>query len=170
MLECSKLSTNLVIVFSKQHLEVMIWCVRHKFLENSDPRYSNLVSWKLHVRDRKLAASERTWPSSSMLESTLFIEDALSNLQIERVVSIGDELDIRTLTSDSLPLSESSEMVGMSGIYPFKDLHSATDILFLHGSSDMAVAKHAIVSFSTDLICLIFVIRFTSVNVLLNGL
>jgi E3 ubiquitin-protein ligase HOS1 len=32
--------------------------------------------------------------------------------------------------------------------YPFRNLHEAVDMLFLHGASDMVIAKQAIVSLS----------------------
>lgn len=141
----------------------MIWCIRHKFLENVEPRYPNSVSWSLHVSERKLAAIERTWPNLTgytaetgiQHESTLFIEDALSNLQIEQDFegAVSGELDVRSLLGDAYRLSDLSEMVGVSGLYPFKDLRSAADILFLHGTSDMVVAKQAIVSLKN---CFVF--------------
>ncbi|CAA7409697.1 unnamed protein product [Spirodela intermedia] len=130
-----------------RHLDVMIWCIRHKFLENVESRYPNSVSWNLHVSERKLAAIERTWPNltgytaetAMQNESTLFIEDALSNLQIEQDIgrTVSGELDVRSLLGDAYQLSDLSEMVGVSGLYPFKDLRSAADILFLHGTSDV---------------------------------
>lgn len=73
-----------------------------------------------------------TGNSSEQNMSTLFIEDALSNLSIEN--EVGD--------TDVLCLQD-----GMSTSYPFLNLRAAVDALFLHGTPDMMVAKQAIVSF-----------------------
>ncbi|XP_078431512.1 ubiquitin-protein ligase [Wolffia australiana] len=139
---------------TKQHLDIIIWCVRHKFLDNTEARFPDSDSWSFDVRERKLAAVKRSWPNSAGFtsestmqhESTLFIEDALSNLQLgqDLAQSAGDELDARALLRDTNALSNLSAGTGILGIYPFLDLRSAADILFLHGSSDMSVAKRAI--------------------------
>lgn len=147
------LSENLSKVM--QHLEVMAWCVRHQFLENIQSRYSNAALWRSIVRERKLSATKRSWSSSSGSSvepagqdgSTLFIEDALSNLGIDEVISevMGEEIAIRCLEKGgSYPSLFNSKIEGATICYPFENLRAATDILFLRGSSDMVVAKQAI--------------------------
>ena len=56
-----------------------------------------------------------------------------------------------------------SKIEGTSGSYPFENLRTAADKLFLHGSSDLVVAKQAIVSFSHHLIhiTLIYLLSIT---------
>lgn len=144
------------IMKAKQHLEVMIWCARHRFLGNVRSRFSNSASWSLHVQERKSAAIKRSWPefSSKPADSvrlsgfTLFIEQALSNLGIEQTYMerSKEEVDISLLQDENSPLLFRSKIdeANKNGCYPFKNLRAATDILFLHGTSDMVVCKHAI--------------------------
>ncbi|KAJ8648887.1 hypothetical protein MRB53_001910 [Persea americana] len=143
------------ILKAKQHLEVMTWCVRHQFLENIHSRYSNSALWHSVVRERKSSATKRSWPTFSCSSaesvgqdgSTLFIEDALSNLGLDEghVEGTGEEIGIACLEkSGGYPSLFSSKIDGMAGCYPFENLQAAADILFLHGSSDMVVAKRAI--------------------------
>ena len=90
-----------------QHLEVMTWCVRHQFLENIHSRYSNSALWHSVVRERKSSATKRSWPTFSCSSaesvgqdgSTLFIEDALSNLGLDEghVEGTGEEIGIACL-------------------------------------------------------------------------
>lgn len=137
----------------------MIWCTRHQFLRDVQSRFYNLgnsEAWNLDVYERKSAAIKRSWPqcSSNLVDSagqhdnTLFIEDALSNLGIEEsYVQTGVEVDISCLQDDSSGLLFLSkiDIAGGNG-YPFRNLQAAADILFLRGTSDMVVAKQAIVS------------------------
>ncbi|XP_038970544.1 E3 ubiquitin-protein ligase HOS1-like isoform X1 [Phoenix dactylifera] len=141
---------------AKQHLEVMIWCTRHQFLENVQSRFSNSALWSMHVQERKSAAVNRSWPefSSNLTDSarssafTLFIEQALSNLGIEQsyMERSKEEVDITLLQDDNSPLLFHSKIDedNKNECYPFKNLRVATDVLFLHGTSDMVVCKHAI--------------------------
>ncbi|XP_059657605.1 E3 ubiquitin-protein ligase HOS1 [Cornus florida] len=142
------------ILKTKQHIEMMIWCLRHQFLENVRSRHTNITSWRSHVRERKSAAIKHSWPDSvnhsadSMRRdgSTLFIEDALSNLEIEQGYSheTAGELEIASLQKDGGSSFFRSTIEGMAGCYPFENLRAATDMLFWHGSSDLVVAKQAI--------------------------
>ncbi|XP_072976518.1 E3 ubiquitin-protein ligase HOS1-like isoform X8 [Typha angustifolia] len=140
---------------AKQHLEVMIWCIRHQFLEGVQSRFPNVASWKLHVLERKLEAVRRAWPdySNNMRDSfgpngtILFIEQALANLRIEQsyIKERVDDVDISSLQDENSPslfLSKIDE-ANRNG-YPFKSLRTAADVLFLHGISDTVVAKQAI--------------------------
>ncbi|XP_060674306.1 E3 ubiquitin-protein ligase HOS1 isoform X2 [Ziziphus jujuba] len=138
---------------TKQHLEIMIWCIRHEFLANVRSRYSDLKSWHSSFRERKSAAIKRSWPDvvnnseeSARHEGTLFIEDALANLEIEcgYTPEMGEELKVAYLQKDGISLIFRSQMEGISGCYPFENLRAAVDILFLCGSSGMVVAKQAI--------------------------
>lgn len=142
------------ILKTKQHLEIMMWCAKHQFLENVRSRHASFASWHSLVRQRKSAATERVWydPVNNCAESTkqdgsLFIEDALANLEIEQEFTQGrgEELDITSLHKDDEGLSfVRSKIEGVSGCYPFENLRAAVDILFLHGSSDLVLAKQAI--------------------------
>ncbi|KAL0329516.1 UNVERIFIED_CONTAM: E3 ubiquitin-protein ligase HOS1 [Sesamum radiatum] len=87
------------IVKTKQHLDIMMWCIRHQFLEKVRSRYSDFALWRSSVRERKSAAIKRAWPdpvsrvieSSEQSASSLFIEDALSNLDTEQEYAEKDE-------------------------------------------------------------------------------
>ncbi|KAH7654309.1 E3 ubiquitin-protein ligase HOS1 protein [Dioscorea alata] len=144
---------------TKQHLEVMIWCIQHHFLEDVPSRYPDSASWNRFVRERKSAAVKRAWPnftSTSVAflgsnEATLFIEEALSNLGIEESYSqdIEEDLDISCLQQEHSPLLFLSKIDEgntnrKEGWYPFGNLRVAADVLFLHGTSDMVLAKQAI--------------------------
>ncbi|KAJ4954548.1 hypothetical protein NE237_011331 [Protea cynaroides] len=134
---------------AKQHLVIMTWCIRHQFLENVRSRHSNFTAWSSIVRERKSAAIKRSWPESinkseSMGQggSTLFIEDAISNLEIKQ--GMVEDLEVTSLQKDGGFSFFRSKTEGVEGCYPFKNLQAAADILFLHGSSDMVEAKQAI--------------------------
>lgn len=134
----------------------MIWCVRHEFLVNVTSRYNDTL-WHSVVRERKKAAIRRSWPDavnnseeSTRHEGTLFIEDALANLEIEHdgnTQEMGEELKVAYLQKDGISSIFRSQIEGFSACYPFESLRAAVDILFLRGSSGMVVAKQAIVSF-----------------------
>ncbi|KAK4364456.1 hypothetical protein RND71_015814 [Anisodus tanguticus] len=143
------------ILKTKQHMEIMIWCIRHEFLENVKSRHKNFASWRAVVRERKSAAIKRAWPDSVNLSeeynaeyrSTLFIEDALSNIEAAEQGDIDDheeELALAYLQKDGGSLYSRSKIEGMVGCYPFESVRAAADILFLRGSSDLVVAKQAI--------------------------
>jgi E3 ubiquitin-protein ligase HOS1 len=143
------------VLKTKQHMEMIMWCIRHEFLENVPSRHSNLTSWQSAVLERKSAAMKRSWPdivsnswdSGTVLEgSTLFIEHALSNLDIEQGNYENGEEDsgISSLQKESGLNFFRSKIKGMSGCYPFQTMRNAVDILFLRGSSDLVVAKQAI--------------------------
>lgn len=134
-----------------------MWCIRHRFLDDVMPRYANFESWRSIVRERKSAATQRAWfdavnysANSTSEDGSLFIEDALSNIDVEQDYVQGreDELKVSSLHKDDGGLSFfRSKIEGVSGCYPFNNLRAAVDILFLNGSSDLVVAKKAIVSF-----------------------
>ncbi|KAG2326356.1 hypothetical protein Bca52824_009084 [Brassica carinata] len=137
---------------TKQHLDIMIWCIRRGFLEDVRSRYSNFSSWKALVLERKSNAIKRAWPDAvdqssdcNVQGGSLFIEDALENLEREPEYSqdIGDDLEVGCLQNDKRSFLR-SRLEGASGSYPFENLRTAADILFLHGSSDLVVAKQAI--------------------------
>ncbi|XP_022922347.1 E3 ubiquitin-protein ligase HOS1-like [Cucurbita moschata] len=137
----------------KQHMEIMMWCIRHQFLENVRSRHSSFTSWLTAVRERKSAAIRQSWPDalddsadSIGLDGSLFIEDALGNLDIEQWFSLDvvDGLEIASLENDGAPVIFRSKIGGSSGCYPFENLRVAVDVLFLRGSSDVLVAKKAI--------------------------
>ncbi|KAJ7003442.1 E3 ubiquitin-protein ligase HOS1-like [Populus alba x Populus x berolinensis] len=140
------------ILKAKQHMEIIAWCVRHHFLENVGSRYSNLSSWRTVVLDRKSAAIKRSWPDvpnqsaeSSMQAGSLFIEDALANLEIDQghMQGKGEESELALLLKDGR-LFFRSKLEGFAVCYPFENLRAAADVLFLHGSSDLVLAKQAI--------------------------
>ncbi|KAK4804011.1 hypothetical protein SAY86_003828 [Trapa natans] len=138
---------------TKQHIEAMMWCIRHGFLENVRSRYNNFMSWSSLVRERRSEAIKRSWPDavnnsaeSNKQDGSLFIEDALRNTVIVggQTLEMEDGLDLLPLHRDRCSLILTSTMTGASGCYPFENLQAAADILFLYGSSDLVVAKHAI--------------------------
>ncbi|WOL18559.1 E3 ubiquitin-protein ligase [Canna indica] len=146
------------VLKTKQHLEVMIWCTSHQFLQDVQSRFSNSDSsrsWNMEVCERKSAAVRRSWAecsstlvdSARFFDSTLFIEDALTNLGIEESCALrGEEVDISCLQDESSPLLFLSKIdtSGTGCYYPFQSLRAAADVLFLRGTSDMVVAKQAI--------------------------
>lgn len=136
-------------------MEIIIWCSRHQFLENVKSRFTDSSSWASVVRKRKSEAIRRAWPDAinQSVESTghdesLFVEDALNNLDLEQEIisEIGGELDVATLQKDRASIFR-SKTDQVPSCYPFKNLRAAADLLFLHGSTDMVIAKQAIVSF-----------------------
>lgn len=134
-------------------MEMMIWCIKYDFLENVRPRHKSYVSWRSIVQERKAAAIERSWPDSINQSaetnlncgSTLFIEEALKNIDIEDEIlnHMGEKSEIASLQKEGFY----PKIDGLTGHYPFENLRAGIDSLFLHGSSDMVLAKHAIVSF-----------------------
>ncbi|KAG8374686.1 hypothetical protein BUALT_Bualt10G0021700 [Buddleja alternifolia] len=142
------------ILKTKQHLDIMVWCIRHQFLENVKSRYSDFASWSSSVRERKSAAIKRAWPDpvnhkldyDEQSISSLFIEDALSNLDTEQEHAAEDEgeLAISSLLTGGGNSLFRSKLHGMAGCYPFENLRAAVDLLFLQGNSDVVVAKQAI--------------------------
>ncbi|MED6193855.1 hypothetical protein PIB30_023227 [Stylosanthes scabra] len=136
------------VLKTKQHLEIIVWCTRHNFLENVRSRFSDSSSWASDVRKRKSEAVRRAWPDaiSQSVEPTghvgsLFIEDALNNLDLEEGLIQGG--DVASLQKDAALIFQ-SDTDRVLGCYPFKDLHAAADFLFLRGSSDVVLAKQAI--------------------------
>ncbi|KAK6117455.1 hypothetical protein DH2020_048782 [Rehmannia glutinosa] len=142
------------ILKTKQHLEIMIWCIRHQFLENVRSRYSDIASWSSSFRERKSAAIKRAWPdptnrvlgSGEQSTSSLFIEDALSNLDTEQGYADKDEGELAnaSLLSGGGNSFFLSKLHGMAACYPFENSRAAVDLLFLQGNSDLVVAKQAI--------------------------
>lgn len=132
-------------------MEMMIWYIRHQFLEGLN-RHDSFCSWHSEIRERKSMAIRRAWPSSITSRADgamLFIDDALSNLdsQHDYTTDREDYLEIASLQKDGGLSFSRVRIEGMVGSYPFENLRSAIDILFLCGSSDLVVAKQAIVSF-----------------------
>lgn len=141
------------ILKTKQHMDIMMWCVRHQFLENIMSRHYDFTSWRFLVRERKSAAIKRAWPDPlnfsvdpSRQDGSLFIEDALSNLEIDQGYSheMEEEIIVASLQNDGSSSIFRSKIEGVAECYPFESLRAATDILFLRGSSDLVVAKRAI--------------------------
>ncbi|KAI4327152.1 hypothetical protein L6164_019648 [Bauhinia variegata] len=140
------------ITKTKQHLEIIIWCARHQFLEDVRSRFSDSSLWALVVHERKSSAIKRAWPDrmnqpveSIRQDGSLFIEDALNNLDLEEglVQDVGAGLEIASLQKDGASIFMAN-IDGVLGYYPFRNLRSAADLLFLRGSSDMIIAKRAI--------------------------
>jgi E3 ubiquitin-protein ligase HOS1 len=59
---------------------------------------------------------------------------------------MGEESELAPLQKDG-GLFCKSKLEGLEVCYPFENLRAAVDVLFLHGSSDLVLAKQAIVSF-----------------------
>ncbi|KAL5217406.1 hypothetical protein ABZP36_018090 [Zizania latifolia] len=142
------------ILKAKQHLEVMVWCIRHRFLEDICSRHANFASWSSDVIKRKVSAEKRKWPEFSDKTSAhneanqgiLFIEQALQNLGIQESYRDNEEgVEIACLQSEQSSSMFCSRIDQFSADkYPFKNLREAVDVLFLHGASDMVIAKQAI--------------------------
>ncbi|KAF5816276.1 putative transcription factor C2H2 family [Helianthus annuus] len=137
------------ILKTKQHMEMMIWYTRHQHLEDLN-RHASFPSWRSDVRERKSTAIKRAWPAPTEISTPdgeiLFIHDALSNLdpQQEYTPDRDYELEIASLHKDEGFSLSRAKIEGLVGSYPFKNLRSAIDVLFLYGSSDLVVAKQAI--------------------------
>ncbi|XP_030513323.1 E3 ubiquitin-protein ligase HOS1 isoform X2 [Rhodamnia argentea] len=138
---------------TKQHMEIMTWCIRHEFLATLGSRYANYEQWRKFFRERKSAAIKRSWPDVMNLstesggqEGSLFIEDAVANLEIieEGTNEMGEESELFSLQKSGGSLFLRAKVEGLSGCYPFENLRAAADMLFLYGSSDLVVAKRAI--------------------------
>jgi len=138
-------------------MEMMMWCIRHDFLEGVKSRHSNYFSWRALFRARKSAAVNRAWPEPAELSggstgqdyASLFVEDALLNLEVDKGYEHEAklELDVASLQQDGGSSLFRSKLEGLVGFYPFENVRAAVDMLFFCGSSDMVVAKRAIVSF-----------------------
>jgi E3 ubiquitin-protein ligase HOS1 len=154
-----------------QHAEVMAWCARHQFLESLSPRFTSVGQWLTAVEERRSAARKRAWTEGlqttvqfeSGHEGSMFIEDALANLGMGRdgAGEAGNNEDFLepgwlqetglVQTSPSLKYMQDA-VSGQSGVlYPPKSVRAAVDKLFLEGSSDLILAKKAIVSLTSVL-------------------
>ncbi|KAM7272253.1 hypothetical protein ACFE04_026916 [Oxalis oulophora] len=142
------------ILKTKQHSEIMMWCIRQDFLENIRCRHSDVKSWGSLVSERKSAAITRAWPNPVDYSAdspgqcgSLFIEDALGNLYVEPSDAHDVDEEIELVQNDGGSSFFRTRIEGMTGCYPFENLRAATDILFLNSSSDLVVAKQAILKF-----------------------
>ncbi|KAE8805802.1 E3 ubiquitin-protein ligase HOS1 [Hordeum vulgare] len=139
---------------AKQHLEAMIWCTRHEFLEKICSRHASFATWSADVIERKKSAEERQWPEFSgkssghneVNQGILFIEQALQNLGGQQSYRDNEEGTEITYLQNEESASEFSCTIDHFSVnsYPFKTLREAVDVLFLHGGSDMVIAKQAI--------------------------
>lgn len=139
---------------AKQHLEAMIWCTRHEFLEKICSRHASFATWSADVIERKKSAEERQWPEFSgkssghneVNQGILFIEQALQNLGGQQSYRDNEEGAEITYLQNEQSASEFSCTIDQFSVnsYPFKNLREAVDVLFLHGGSDMVIAKQAI--------------------------
>ncbi|CAF1808355.1 unnamed protein product [Brassica oleracea] len=120
---------------TKQHLDIMIWCIRHRFLEDVRSRYSDSTLWKALVLERKSNVIKRAWPEAVDQSSDCNVQEYSQD--------IAADLEVGYLQNDKRSFLR-SRLEGNSGSYPFENLQTAADILFLHGSSDLVVAKQAI--------------------------
>ncbi|MFS8019072.1 putative ELYS-like domain-containing protein [Helianthus anomalus] len=130
-------------------MEMMIWYTRHQHLEDLN-RHASFPSWSSDVRERKSTTIKHAWPTLTEISTPdceiLFIHDTLSNLdpQQEYTPDRDYELEIASLQKDEGFSLSRAKIEGLIGSYPFKNLRSAIDVLFLYGSSDLVVAKQAI--------------------------
>lgn len=142
------------ILKTKQHMEMMMWCIRHEFLEGVKSHHSKYFSWRALFRERKSAAVNRAWPEPPELSggstgqdyASLFIEDALLNLEVDKGYEQQTqlELEVASLQKDGGSSLFRSKLEGLGGFYPFENVRAAVDVLFFCGNSDMVVAKRAI--------------------------
>ncbi|KAJ7952545.1 E3 ubiquitin-protein ligase HOS1-like protein [Quillaja saponaria] len=108
------------ILKTKQHLEIMIWCIRHQFLENVRSRYKDSALWDSAVRERRSGGNQASMAGCS---KSLFRK-------------LEEEIEVASLLKNGVK--------EMADYYPFKSLQDAVDVLFLHGSSELVIAKQAI--------------------------
>ncbi|PHT45572.1 hypothetical protein CQW23_14730 [Capsicum baccatum] len=95
-------------------------CIRHEFLENAKSRHKNFESWRALIRERKSAAIKHAWPDSvshsdEYNASTLFIEDALSNIEAAEQGDLDDhekEMALAYLQKDGVSLYSRSKNTG----------------------------------------------------------
>lgn len=148
-----------------QHLEMMCWCASNQFLENMHLRYSTINNWRTAVRARRTAAQERAWPehtrnawqTSCGHSTTLFIDDAMSNVGYGKEHDdefLRDNLELGSLRQGTATSSASfrrretagvqSAMHGLAVVYPPDNMRAAVDLLFLEATSDLILAKKAI--------------------------
>ncbi|MCO5586449.1 hypothetical protein L7F22_040389 [Adiantum nelumboides] len=147
-----------------QHLEVMCWCARHSFLDDIQSSHFSLSDWRQAVKDRKFAAANRAWPEHArntatemaFYNSTLFIEDAMSNIGFGKDNEspfLWESLELQCLTqaAPSLPFrrregfAAGQPNVRLSTVcYPPESVRAAVDTIFLEASSDLFLAKKAI--------------------------
>ncbi|KAM0880517.1 hypothetical protein ACQ4PT_033542 [Festuca glaucescens] len=105
------------------------------------------------VIKRKTSAEERQWPEISgkisgydeANQGILFIEQALQNLGNQQSYIDNEEEGEITCLQNEQSSSMFRSAIDQSNVnsYPFKNLREVVDILFLHGGSDMVVAKQA---------------------------
>lgn len=149
-----------------QHLEVIAWCSRHHFLESVPGRFATVAQWKSSLKERKAAAQERTWPDyiagmghlGPKPQASLFIEDAISNLGLGREDEEESGRDSPEMSWFRTPGRSGRQRwdgllsQGANLLYPPEGVRTAVDMLFLDGSSEMILAKRAIVSLHTFLL------------------
>lgn len=146
-----------------QHLDVMCWCARHNFLEDLQSSHSSVNEWRLAMKGRKLSATNRVWPGHAhtalemtSFSSTLFIEDALSNIGFGKDNEssyLWENLELQCLRQAAPPLpfrrretsvGGHSNMRVSTALYPPESVRAAVDMIFLEASSDLFLAKKAI--------------------------
>jgi hypothetical protein len=157
-----------------QHLEAMIWCIRHEFLEKICSRHASFATWSADVIERKTCAEKRQWPEVSgktsdyneASQGILFIEQALQNLGNQQsYIDYEEEGEITCLQNEqSSSMFRSTIDQSHVNSYPFKNLREAVDILFLHGGSDMVIAKQATVSFFCYHIAHFYIYKVTCIH------
>ncbi|CAM0876098.1 unnamed protein product [Alopecurus aequalis] len=135
------------------HLEAMIWCIRHEFLEKICSRHASFATWSADVIKRKTSAEERQWPEVSGKTSgyneanqgILFVEQALQYLGNQQSYIDNEEEGEITCLQNEQSSSMFRPTIDQSNFnsYPFKNLREAVDVLFLHGGSEMVIAKQA---------------------------
>ncbi|XP_024524647.1 E3 ubiquitin-protein ligase HOS1 [Selaginella moellendorffii] len=146
LVELQQLLESVRIVI--QHLDLMTWCIRQKFLDNVPSCFTSIAHWKVAFQERKWAANDRVWPEymantgrlGPKPAGALFIEDALS-------VGLGkDDGDSSNLMLDlgSLKHGNVATYQAPDSDYPPESTRAAVDALFLEGSSDLFFAKKAI--------------------------
>ncbi|KAJ7525383.1 hypothetical protein O6H91_17G047900 [Diphasiastrum complanatum] len=147
-----------------QHLEVMTWCIRHRFLENVECQHASIGHWRTAFKERKLAANDRAWPDyvghtgklGPKPQSSLFIEDAVSNLGLgnEDEEEPGKEFNESgwlkqgnaTSPASFRPRREVPAVAanGPTNLYPPENIRAAVDLLFLEVDSELVLAKKSI--------------------------
>ncbi|CAI9772468.1 unnamed protein product [Fraxinus pennsylvanica] len=144
-------------MLGQQSCTLRCHAVSHPVTILADASDSKIIVAKLDAR--KSAASKRSRPefylkteSSTQNSSTIIVEEALSNLEIDGGNMDNDieELSIASLQRDGGSLFSRVKLLGNGGCCPLENLRAAADSLFLQGNSDLVVVKQAITESSTQ--------------------
>ncbi|KAK8934344.1 E3 ubiquitin-protein ligase HOS1 [Platanthera zijinensis] len=135
---------------TKQTMDMGIWSDRLEYLQNNFLCWESLMicTKKSLIRKGKKSSPKRAEPAESGRIKTLWLYSAILNLKQRLnhiVISSPAILIISHGHRKSEPALFIEQALNDSSVcYPFKNSRAAVDVIFLHGASDMVVAKRAI--------------------------